>query len=712
MSKNQKQHQEQAFPFFNRELSWIEFNGRVLHEALNKSNPLLERLKFITIVSSNFDEFFMVRVATLKRHYRRGNQVRCPSGLSPSQILQKIEEKVRGIIEQQHHCLENEIFPGLKQNRLIYVASDEYTKQQKRTADTIFEDELYLTLTPVRVEEQFPFTNSLCLHLLFKLIPVTPKEDAPGPFYSIVQIPSSLSRYRWLPERDGNFYFTFIEDIITSNAEKLFPGYKVEEYLLFRITRDADLSVDEERDEDFVEAMEEVLINRQRSRPVRLEMTSHSRELQEKLKTDLSVTENDIYIVPKHLDLRSIIDICKVTDFKELKNEEWKPCYPADIEEDDTMWDTLKRKDILLHHPYESFDPVVNLINSAADDPDVLAIKMTLYRTSGDSPIIKALKKAAENGKQVTVMVELKARFDEEQNIGWAEELELAGAIVVYGIAHLKVHAKALMIIRREIEGVKRYIHLGTGNYNDKTAKLYTDYGFLTSREGISYETAQFFNAITGYSSAPNLSKLVMAPTGLKRKLLTLINREAERSTTSTPGIIKAKMNSLADPDVIRALYGASQRGVTITLNVRGACMLVPGIKGLSENITVTSIVDRYLEHSRIFYFHNLGEEEIYLSSADWMTRNLEKRVELMFPIEDKTLKDRLLNALDTFFRDNTKGWELYSDGSYKRREPKKNEKPVRAQEEFYNSALHADRESRMSPKRDFNVRRNPPKSE
>ncbi len=712
MSKEKKQDGEQRFPFFNRELSWIEFNRRVLDEALNKSNPFIERLKFISIVSSNFDEFFMVRVATLKRRYRRSNRVRCPSGLSPSEVLQKIEKKIRGIVERQHDCLENEIFPGLKQHGLIYVPADKYTQPQKRTADSIFEEELYLTLTPVRVEEQFPFTNNLCLHVLFKLIPATPKEDEPGPFYSIVQIPPSLSRYRWLPEEDGTFCFTFIEDIITSNAEKLYPGYRVAEYLLFRVTRDADLSVDEERDEDFVEAMEEVLINRQRSLPVRLEMSSHSSELQDKLKTDLSMAEQDIYIVPEHLDLRSIMDFCAVSDFKNLKNEEWKPCYPADIEEDHTMWDTLKRKDILLHHPYESFDPVVNLVNTAAEDPAVLAIKMTLYRTSGDSPIIKALKKAAENGKQVAVIVELKARFDEEQNIGWAEELELAGAIVIYGIAHLKVHAKALMIIRKEREGVKRYIHLGTGNYNDKTAKLYTDFGFLTTREGISYETAQFFNTITGYSSSPNLSKLVMAPTGLKRKLLTLINREAERSTTSTPGSIIAKMNSLADQDVIRALYRASQQGVSIALNVRGACMLVPGIKGVSENITVTSIIDRYLEHSRIFYFYNLGEEDIYLSSADWMTRNLEKRVELMFPIEDKKLKERLLNALHTFLSDTVKGWLLYSDGSYKRKGQNKNEKSIRAQELFYTGALQADRASRMSPKRDFNVRRNSPKPE
>jgi polyphosphate kinase len=711
MGKKQPIGTTDTFPFINRELSWVEFNRRVLYQALDPQKPLLERLKFISIVSSNFDEFFMVRVATLKRQLRKGNRVRCPSGLSPSKLLSEIETKVREIVTAQHECLENEIFPGLREEGLSYVHANDYSPSQKRLAQEIFDQEIFLTLTPVRVEEnkEFPFTNSLYLHLFFKLSPLSARSDEQGPLYSIVQIPPILSRMRWLPQEDNSYAFTFLEDIIVENSNKLFPGYSIEEYLLFRVTRDADLSVDEERDEDFVEAMEEVLVNRQYSLPIRLEMTSHSEHLQNKLVELLGIPEQDIYIVPGHLDLRSITELSDVSDLKNLKFREWKPCWPAELPEDVAIWDVLKRKDVLLHHPYQSFSPIVKLLSNAASDPSVIAIKMTLYRTSGDSPIIKALMKAAENGKQVTAMVELKARFDEEQNINWAYQLERSGVIVIYGIAHLKVHAKALMIIRRETEGIKRYIHMGTGNYNDKTAKLYTDFSLLTTREEIAYETAQFFNAITGYASVPNLQHLVMAPQSLKNKLLNLINRETERSSADTPGYIKAKMNSLSDSDVIRALYKASQSHVNIELNVRGICMLVPGVKGVSENITVVSIVDRFLEHSRIFYFYNSGDEEIYLSSADWMPRNLERRVELMFPVEDPAIRERLKKALSVFLSDNMQSWELISDGSYKRRQSPSEDQPLRAQQWFYESALQSESRTRMSPKRDFTVRRKPP---
>lgn len=707
----EKEHSDKAAAetlFFNRELSWIEFNRRVLHEALDTDTPLLERLKFISIVSSNFDEFFMVRVATIKRHLRQGNRIRCPSGIPPSEVLTRIEKSVREIVQKQHACLEEDLFPALQEMGLVYVYGEHYNSRQKQHIHQVFAQEIFLNLTPVRVEadKPFPFTNSLLLHALFTLRPVGNERQDDDAVYAIVQIPSILPRFRWLPEENGISSFTLQEDIITQNAEKLFPGYVVEAFLFFRITRDADLSVDEERDEGFLEAMEEVLINRQYSIPVRLEITSHSEELREFLIKRLNMSMQDVYTVPHHLDLRSFMDIVGVKGFDNLRYQKWNPCHPRELPEDISIWEAIQRKDILLHHPYESFDPIINIITRAAEDPDVLTIKMTLYRTSGDSPIIKALIKAAENGKQVTVMVELKARFDEEQNITWSNQLERAGVIVIYGIAHLKVHSKALLIVRRERDGIRRYVHMGTGNYNDKTAKLYTDFSYVTSREDISFEIAQFFNAITGYSSVPNLNTLVMAPHSLKRKLLTLIQRETDRSSADTPGLIMAKMNSLSDPDIIRALYKASRKGVTIRLNVRGICMLVPGISGTSDTITVVSIVDRFLEHSRIFYFFNQGNSEVFLSSADWMPRNLERRVELMWPVMEPRIQDRLLKALTIFFSDTTKSWNLTSDGTYVRSQTSGTEEQVRAQRRFYEIALEADRRIRSSTRKDFVVRR------
>ena len=700
-------------PFFNRELSWIEFNRRVLHEALERKNPLLERLKFVSIVSSNFDEFFMVRVATIKRHIRQGNRIRCPSGIPPSDLLKEIERKIREIIALQHKCLEEELLPGMEENGLAYVYGDKFSSDQLQNVYHIFEQEIFLNLTPVRVEpeETFPFTNSLLLHILFKLHSVGNDTENNGPVYAIVQIPSVLPRIRWLPSENGVSYFTLQEDIIIENAGKLFPGYQVDAYLFFRITRDADLSVDEERDEDFVEAMEEVLIHRQYSLPVRLEMTSHSEELQEFLIKQLSMSHQDVYTVPHHLDLRTCMELVNTKGFECLRYTKWNPCRPRELPQDVSIWDAVKRNDVLLHHPYESFDPIVNIVSRAAEDPKVMTIKMTLYRTSGDSPIIKALIRAANNGKQVTAMVELKARFDEEQNISWSNQLEKAGVIVIYGIAHLKVHAKALLIVRREREGIRRYVHMGTGNYNDKTAKLYTDFSYLTSREDISFEIAQFFNAVTGYSSIPNLNKLVMSPLSLKKKLLTLIKRETDRSTPDTPGLVMGKMNSLSDPDIIRALYNASRKGVAIRLNIRGICLLVPGMEGTSETISIVSIVDRFLEHSRVFYFYNQGDSEVYLSSADWMPRNLERRIELMWPVPEPRIQERLREGLDIFFADNTKSWILQSDGSYIKRVPAEGIESVRAQQRFYEIALEEDRRLRSSPTRDFVVRRNPPEN-
>ncbi|MFP4330191.1 MAG: polyphosphate kinase 1 [Spirochaetaceae bacterium] len=701
-------------PFFNRELSWVEFNARVLEEAGDKSNPLLERLKFISIVASNFDEFFMVRVASLKRQLRRGDRVTCPSGMSPSQQLSEISRRVKELVAEKYRILREEIFPALAEEGITLVKPEELTDEQQTFLQSLFVEQIFPLLTPVRRGngKELPYIGNLRLHAAFLLELMEgerPVEGGDGDEeeLAVVQIPPSVERIIYLPGEKGKIAFTLLEYLVVSYAHLLFPGYTVREHAFFRVTRDADMSVDEERDEDFVEAMEQVLESREHSRPVRLTLNGSSERLMELLKDSLGLTDEDVYHKPEPLDLSVFMQFLNLSGFDHLKDAPWEPQLPSFMEEEGSIWETITREDVLLQHPYDSFEPVVELIRRAAEEPETLAIKMTLYRTSGDSPIVKALEEAAAKGKQVTAVVELKARFDEERNIGWATRLERAGVIVVYGIARLKIHAKALLIVRRERTGVRRYLHLATGNYNDKTAKLYTDYGFMTSREDLSYEASLFFNAITGYSAVPSLKKLLMAPVTLKAGMIQRIEREASRARSSGSGLIMAKCNAVADPDVIEALYRASQAGVEIRLNVRGICMLVPGVEGVSENIEVVSIIDRYLEHSRLFYFHNGGNEEILLSSADWMPRNLERRVELAFPVEARELKHRLVRSLEIFFSDNQKARLLNSDGSWTRKKPLGEAR--RAQEIFYREAREQAHEVTREGKAEFRVRRKPP---
>jgi polyphosphate kinase len=700
--------QSPEYRFFNRDLSWLEFNHRVLSEGLDPSVPLLERMKFLSITSSNFDEFFMVRVATLKRAVRHGDTVTCPSGLRPSEQLEEIDSRVRSIVEQQYSCLKKELIPSLRKAGVIYAPPEEWNRQQIRAIGDLFKEEIFPVISPVRIseEEPFPFICGLRLHILFSLKRPGEAEEK----FSLVQIPESQQRVIFIPDPGSSKIFTLLDDIILYMAEHLFPGYEISEAAIFRITRDADMGVDEQRDEDFVEAMEEIIQSRRTSRVVRLEISTRSDNLRNLIIEKLEIDRKDIYSIDGPLDMKSLMDLAMTQSDKRLHDPEWQSYRPADIDEDENLWDALQERDILLHHPYESFDILVQLLQMASQDPRVLSIKMTLYRTSGTSPIVKSLKEAAANGKHVTAVVELKARFDEERNIRWAEELERSGVIVVYGIAHLKIHAKALMIVRREEDRIRRYVHLGTGNYNDSTAKLYTDMGLLTSNEEISQDIALVFNAITGYSNIPELRKLVMAPITLKRRLLNLIEREASRSSKDSPGLIRAKMNSLADSEIIKALYKASREGVRIELNVRGICMLVPGIKNVSENISVVSIIDRYLEHTRLFHFQNGGNEEYYLSSADWMPRNLERRVELMFPVTQESHKQRLSEVLSIYFSSNTKSHRLMSDGEYKRLEPESGEEALRAQEEFHRMAYRKAEAVPVSPRREFTVRRKPPK--
>jgi polyphosphate kinase len=700
--------------FFNRELSWIEFNARVLEEAADVGNPLLERLKFVSIVSSNFDEFFMVRVASLKRQVRRGDRSNCPTGMSPSSQLSAISARVKELVREKYRLLSEELLPGLREQGISLLKPEELTGEQESFLQTLFMDEIFPLLTPVRCKsgDELPYIGNLRLHAAFLLrlkegeTPVDGSEHADEEL-AVVQIPPSVQRIIYLPSQQSRIAFTLLEYLVVSYAHLLFPGYQIKEHAFFRLTRDADMSVDEERDEDFVEAMEQVLESREHSRPVRLTVNATSSSLQNLLRDSFELAEEDLYVKPEPLDLSIFMEFLSISDFEHLKDEPWRPQEPAFADEDVPIWETIRRRDVLLHHPYESFDPVVELVRRAADEPETLAIKMTLYRTSGDSPIVRALEEAATKGKQVTAVVELKARFDEERNIGWATRLERAGVIVVYGIARLKIHAKALLIVRKERAGVRRYLHMATGNYNDKTAKLYTDFGFITSREELTYEASLFFNAITGYSAVPSLKKILMAPVSLKSGMLQRIEREASRARSSGQGLIMVKCNAIADPEVIEALYEASRAGVRIRLNVRGICMLVPGVEGMSENIEVTSIVDRFLEHSRIFYFQNGGNEEVFLSSADWMPRNLERRVELAFPVEDGGLKRRLLKSLDLFFSDNVKARVLHPDGSWGRK--KRRGEPRRAQKIFQEEAESQAEQATPEEKAEFRVRRKPP---
>jgi polyphosphate kinase len=733
---------EQEAVFFNRDLSWIDFNRRVLEEGLRHDLPPLDRFRFLAIVASNFDEFFMVRVAAIKRALRAGaGPEQDPAGLSPEVLLRKVSENVRDILRLQYECLRGEIFPALARGGLELVRPDSYSLAQMDYLESLFMREIYPALTPLRFggDGGIPSIDGPSLYAAFRLEPAggagldrAGVSDLPGEaegfggaskpagpggsgeappgedLIAIVRISPAPDRIILLPPEAGKAQWVLLDDVILTWGAYLFPGYKVRENLIFKINRDADFSVDEKRDEDFIEAMEEVLLRRDYSRPVRMVCSVDSRFLRDELARRLELDKQDVYELDGPLDLGSLADLAALRGFEHLRRKS-PPVYPTpEFSGDESIWDRISRGDVMLHLPYQSFDPVVRFFRDAASDPQVISIKTALYRTGGDSPVVRALEEAALNGKHVTALVELKARFDEELNISWANRLEQAGVIVVYGLARLKVHAKISLVVRREQNGVKRYVHLSTGNYNDKTAKLYEDICLFTAREDVAFDAGLLFNMITGYSAISSMRKLVIAPTALKDRLIELIDREARGSSRENPGRIMAKMNSLADPGVIRALYRASRAGVDIRLNVRGICMLVPGLPGLSENIRVVSVVDRFLEHSRIFYFANAGTGEFYLSSADWMPRNLERRVELMFPVLQDDIRERIRAVLEACFRDNCQSWLLNSEGRWIRREPSAGDGPFRVQERLLGQAA-GEVENPWAPKQEFVVRRGPP---
>ncbi|HTX73650.1 MAG TPA: polyphosphate kinase 1 [Rectinemataceae bacterium] len=706
--------------YLNRELSWLEFNARVLDEALERSTPLLERLKFLSIVASNFDEYFMVRVAAVKALIRAGETALDPSGLGPSELLTLISRRCHGILERQYACLA-ELLPALEREGLAIVPPGGWTPSERRWLESFFNDRVLPLLTPLRVEDEaveaeFPSTGNLRLHAAF-LVDEDGKEtggETPRRGkVAVVQVPPNIDRFVRMPAQGSSLRYALVDEIVAAFGHRLFPGWKIREVLLFKVTRDADFGVDEERDEDFIAAMEEVLAGRQNSFAVRLSYSGESPTLAERLRLMLRLDEEDLYALPGPVDLRGFLELAS-SDFlpaevsARLRDEPWPSVHSLDAIEGTSIWTEIAKRDLLLHLPYESFDPVVRFLDEAADDPSVLAIKMTLYRTSGNSPVVRALTRAARNGKQVAVLVELKARFDEEKNIAWASRLEQAGAIVIYGIARLKVHAKAALVLRREDDGsIRRYLHLSTGNYNDRTARLYADISMFTADEDLCREASVFFNMITGYSAVQELRKLAVAPFDLKSRLISMIEREAQRSTAESPGLIMAKINALADTDVIDALYAASAAGVRIQLNVRGICTLIPGVPGMSENISVVSVVGRYLEHARIIFFRNGGAEEFYLSSADWLARNLERRIELMFPVLNEELRGRVREILSAYFQDNSKSHRMNPDGSWTRLHPTPGEKAFSAQAAFY-AAVKRRKALDEAPLEDLQVRRRP----
>jgi len=650
--------------FFNREISWLEFNSRVLGEALDPAVPLLERLKFLSIFSTNLDEFFMVRISGLQEQRSANPTVLSPDGLTPAAQMKQVSEKLRPLLQQQSRCLVQEILPGLEQLGVRLLSYQDLTEGEKSSLRSFFYDRVFPVLTPLTVDpaHPFPYISNISLNLgVLLAAPGGPVEEKPR--FARVKIPPNVPR---LISVDNQHRFLLLEELIGAHIGALFPHCPILECQPFRITRDADIEIEEDEAEDLMASMEQTLRERRFGIGVRLEVASAmSAPMLDLLCNSLELERQDLYPIDGPLNIPDLMRLYKL-DIPEAKDKPFEPVVPASFRSGDNIFDIIRSHDVLLHHPYESFLPVVEFLRAAAADPNVLAIKQTLYRVGPDSPIVNALIEAAERGKQVAVLVELKARFDEENNILWARRLERAGAHVIYGVVGLKTHAKLALVVRQEGGGIRRYVHLGTGNYNPATARVYTDLGFFTSRDDFGVDCSEFFNYLTGYSGQTQYRKLVAAPIGLRDRLIYLIRREAQQKRAGQSAGIYAQFNSLTDPGIIEEFYAASAAGVPITLIVRGVCCLRPGLPGKSENIRVASIVGRFLEHLRVYFFTNAGKGEVYVSSADLMHRNLDRRVELMFPIEDPSLLERIhRDVIGNALSDTRKIHWLQSDGTY-----------------------------------------------
>ena len=688
--------------YINRELSWLQFNSRVLHEGCDERTPLLERLKFLAIFSSNLDEFFMVRVAALKQQVEAKVNLLTPDGRTPQQQLDDIRLHLNPLVKKQNQQFEEILQPLLSNQGIHIIKYMDMNEQQKLYLDEYFKEQIFPVLTPLAVDPShpFPYISNLSLNLAV----VVKNPETEEEYFARVKVPKVLPRFIPLPSelasdngRPIHWIGVPLEQAIAHNLDRLFPGMNIQECHPFRITRDADLELEEDEADDLLLAIEQELRKRRMGgTPVRLEIQSQTPEnLRSRLLEDLELTANDVYQVNGLLGLRDLMYFMGLS-LPELKDPPRQsvipsrlqrlkePCLDPDVletEDGKDFFSVIREKDLLVHHPYQSFSGTVEqFITHAAWDPQVLAIKMTLYRTSGDSPIVNALIAAAENGKQVSVLVELKARFDEENNIYWARRLEKVGVHVVYGLAGLKTHSKIVLVVRREKEKICRYVHIGTGNYNPKTARLYTDLGLFSCREELGADLTDVFNFLTGYSLQKNYREILVAPVNMRNRFLELIHREITNVQNGFSGRIVAKMNALVDPEIIATLYTASCAGVQIDLIVRGICCLRPGMKNISDNIRIMSIIGRFLEHSRIFYFHNNGQEEIYIGSADWMRRNLDRRVEVITPIRDQEIAKDLQEILGIMLADNRQAWDLQPDGNYTQRTPKDNSSEANSQ--------------------------------
>lgn len=652
--------------FINRELSWLEFDARVFGEAEDILNPLFERLKFLSITASNLDEFFMVRVASLKDMVNAGYTKKDIAGMTAAEQLAALDDRTHAFVKRQYKIYNDELVPALAREGFHIIGShEELTHEQEIFVDKYFHEDVYPVLTPMAVDSSRPFplirNKTLNIAALLKK-----KNGDDGTEFATVQVPSVLPRFVRLPGEQDTIIL--LEEIIERNIDKLFLNYDILCAYPYRIMRNADLSIDEEDAADLLKEIEKQLKKRQWGQAIRLEVQGNiDKQLLKRLKSELNITDSDIYRIDGPLDLTFLMKLYGSFDYAKLKTPKYMPAPVPELMNGKNIFEAVREGDILLHHPYQTFDPVVDFVRQAANDPGVLAIKQTLYRVSGNSPIVAALAAAAENGKQVSVLVELKARFDEENNIIWARKLEQAGCHVIYGLVGLKTHSKITLVVRREEDGIRRYVHLGTGNYNDSTAKLYCDMGLFTCSPAIGEDATAVFNMLSGYSEPVGWNKLSLAPLWLRERFHYLVEREIRHAKEGQEAHIIAKMNSVCDKDIIELMYKASKAGVKIELIVRGICCLIPQLEGVSENIMVRSIVGTFLEHSRIFYFENGGNPEIYMASADWMSRNLDRRVEIMFPVEDAKLKKEVKHILDVQLADNVKAQLMQPDGSYVR---------------------------------------------
>ena len=689
--------------FVNRELSWIKFDDRVLSEARDKNLPLFERLKFLSITSSNLDEFYMVRVASLKDQVHAGYKKTDIAGMTAKEQLKAISQQTHDLVHVQYSTLNRSLVPALEKAGLHVIFEHEaFSEKQKEFVDQYFEDNVYPVLTPMAMDSSrpFPLIRNKTLNIGALIAKKNNKKHTKELEFATVQVPSVLPRIVEIPSvKKGDRTVILLEEIIERNIGKLFLSNDVVCAHPYRIMRNADLTIDEDEAEDLLVEIQKQLKKRQWGEVIRLEAEEKmDKRLLDILKMEFEIRDADIYSINGPLDLTMLMKVYGLDGFDEYKSPKYTPAPVVQFQNDKDIFEVIREGDVFLHHPYMSFDPVVDFVRQAAKDPGVLAIKQTLYRVSGHSPIIAALAQAAENGKQVSVLVELKARFDEENNIVWAKMLEKAGCHVIYGLVGLKTHSKITLVVRREETGIRRYVHLATGNYNDSTAKLYTDCGIFTCDERFGEDATAVFNMLSGYSEPKRWNRLIVAPIWMKNRFLQLIEREAEHAKQGLPACIVAKMNSLCDPAIIAALYHASSCGVQIYLLVRGICCMKVEIPGVSENIHVRSIVGEFLEHSRIFYFQNGGTEEIYMGSADWMPRNLDRRVEIVFPVEDEKIKKEIEHVLDLEFRDNVKAHLLKPDGTYEKQD-KRGKVLINSQMEFCDEAQKKARKQKKAEK-------------